>query len=50
MQDNEDDQSNAVVTILISTGRTIVQVGAITLAVLAGVGLAVYVIKKKLIK
>ena len=50
MQDNEDDQSNAVVTILIGTGRTAVQVGAITLAILAAVGLAVYVIKKKLIK
>lgn len=50
MQDGEDDQSNALVIIAIGTGRTIVKVGAITLAILGGIGLAVYLIRKKIIK
>ena len=50
MQDGEDDQSNALVTILIGTGRTIMKVSIITIAILGSIGLAVYIIKKRIIK
>lgn len=50
MQDGEDDQSSALTTILIGTGRTIMKVSIITVIILGGIGLAVLVLKKKVAK
>ena len=50
MQDGEDDQSSALTTILIGTGRTIMKVSIITVVILGGIGLAVLVLKKKVAK
>lgn len=48
-QDGENDQSNAVAVILMSTGREVLQVTGITIGLLALIGLAVYEIKKHVI-
>lgn len=48
-QNGEDDQSSAVAVILMSTGRTIMSVTGLTVIILAGIALAVYFIKKKIV-